>query len=124
MADPAAALVRLLDAGHGRREEQLAEAAHRYAARFQKNHGVAVRFDEAAAHRLAERAQAEDVPMQELCRRLFKDYQFGLKLIQKNTGQAKFTLPLEAVEDPDGFISGLVVGSYKEGQGNPEAAGI
>ena len=56
-----------------------------------------------------ERAQAERVPMTELCERLFKDYQFGLKLIQKNTGQNEFRLPVAAVDDPDKFISELVV---------------
>ena len=120
IADPAAALVRLLDAGHDRREAQRAEAAHRYAESFQKNFGFAVRFDEAAAHRLAELSAAGGVSVQEICKRLFKDYHFGLKLIYKNTGQAKFTLPVEAVEDPDGYISGLVVGSYKESRENLE----
>ena len=40
VADPAAALARLLAEGEGRREKHLAEAAHRYAARYQKTHGV------------------------------------------------------------------------------------
>ena len=31
--------------------------------------------------------------MADLCGRLFKDYQFGLKLIQKNTGQNEFVIP-------------------------------
>ncbi len=81
VADPAAALARLLEAGHDRREAQRAAGAHRFAARFQKNHGVAVRFDEAAAHRLADRSAGREHPRAELCERLFKDYQFGLKLI-------------------------------------------
>ena len=113
IADPAGALAALLAAGHDRREAQRAEAAHRFAEGFQKHHGLAVRFDEAAAHRLAERSAAEKISVQELCKRLFKDYHFGLRLIHKNTGQARFTLPVSAVDDPDGFISELVVGSYK-----------
>ena len=117
IADPASALAGLLAAGHDRREAQRADAAHRFADSFQKNHGVAVRFDEEAAHRLAALSAEQGVSVQELCKRLFKDYHFGLKLIYKNTGQAKFTLPVRAVEDPDGFISGLVVASYKEPRG-------
>ena len=113
VADPAAALAALLATGQDRREAQGAEAAHRFAESFQRDHGLAVRFDDAAAHRLAERGAAEGVSVGELCRRLFKDYQFGLRLIYKNTGQAKFTLPARAVDDPDGFISELVVGSYQ-----------
>ena len=113
VADPAGALKTLLVTGEGRREQALAEAAQRYAARYEKIHGVALRFEDAAAHRLAERAQAEGVPMGELCERLFKDYQFGLKLIQKNTGQGEFTLPVAAVDEPDRFISELVLKSYQ-----------
>jgi hypothetical protein len=37
-----------------------------------------------------------------------------LKLIQKNTGQAEFVLTETAVNDPDKFLSELVVKSYKE----------
>ena len=50
-----------------------------------------------------------------LCESLFKDYQFGLQLIQKNTGRGEFSLEAGAVEDPDGFLSELVVKSYQSG---------
>jgi hypothetical protein len=43
---------------------------------------------------------------------LFKDYQFGLSLIKKNSGQARFVLTTNAVDAPDKFLSGLVVQSY------------
>ena len=113
VADPTGALKTLRREGAGRREQSLSESAHRYAARYEKTHGVVLRFEDEAAHRLAGRAMAEDVPMNELCGRLFKDYQFGLKLIQKNTGQGEFTLPAAAVDDPDRFISDLVLKSYR-----------
>ena len=50
----------------------------------------------------------------QVARQHFKDYQFGLKLIQKNTGQAEFILTETAVKDPDKFLSALVVQSYKD----------
>ena len=56
-----------------------------------------------------ERAQAERMTMPELCAHLFKDYQFGLSLIHKNTGQTAFVLNREAVDAPDKFLSDLVV---------------
>ena len=121
VADPAAAVRALLRAGHGRREQDLAARAHRFAARFSQLHGLDIRFDEDAAHRLAARAETEDVPMRDLCERLYKDYQFGLKLVQKNTGQRDFVLTVAAVENPDKFISELVVASY---QGPPGASPV
>jgi len=48
-----------------------------------------------------------------LCRQRFRDVQFGLKLIQKNTGRACFELGPEAVKDPDKYLSELVVRSYR-----------
>ena len=121
IADPAAAIRALLAAGHGRREQDLTARAHRFTARFSQLHGLSIRFDDEAAHRLAARAEAEDVPMRDLCERLFKDYQFGLKLVQKNTGQRDFVLTGAAVENPDKFVSELVVASY---QGHVEAAPV
>ena len=119
VADPAGAVRALLEAGHDRREQDLAARAHRFAASFSRQHGLTIRFEEEAAHGLAARAESEDVPMRSLCERLFKDYQFGLKLIQKNTGQREFVLTAAAVDDPDRFISELVVKSY----GGSPAAG-
>ncbi|MDQ6626784.1 MAG: hypothetical protein M3Y69_11710, partial [Verrucomicrobiota bacterium] len=54
----------------------------------------------------------ERMTMPELCAHLFKDYQFGLSLVQKNTGQTAFSFGREAVEAPDKFLSELVVRSH------------
>jgi hypothetical protein len=43
---------------------------------------------------------------------LFRDYQFGLSLIKKNTGRTTFVINAEAVDAPDKFLSELVVHSY------------
>ncbi len=48
----------------------------------------------------------------QLCLTLFRDYQFGLKLLQKNIGKDDFELPVEAVENPDEYLSDQVVKSY------------
>jgi len=50
--------------------------------------------------------------MNDFCAHLFKDYQFGLNLVKKNTGQTKFVINAEAVDAPDKFLSELVVRSY------------
>ena len=50
--------------------------------------------------------------MAELCAHLFKDYQFGLSLIHKNTERKSFVLDAAAIDAPDKFLSDLVVQSY------------
>ena len=61
---------------------------------------------------LASLAEERGQSVLQLCEELFRDYQFGLKLIKKNTGQDSFPIPASALKNPDKFLSGLVVASY------------
>ncbi|MEO8205413.1 MAG: AAA family ATPase [Chthoniobacterales bacterium] len=113
--EPKAVLEELLKTGHAERGKALAVSARQFAQRFSEKHGVAITFDDAAVEALVERALAEDTNIHELCQRLFKDYQFGLQLIQKNHGKDSFVIGADAVENPDGILSRWVVASYQEG---------
>jgi hypothetical protein len=90
----------------------LEKNARTFAEQFQQAHGLEIVFDDSAIARLIERAHAERMTMPDLCAHLFKDYQFGLTLIQKNTGQKTFVLGREAIDAPDKFLSDLVVQSH------------
>ena len=93
----------------------LETGARQFAEIFNSEHGLELVFDEGAIRRLVERAQAERMTMSDLCAHLFKDYQFGLNLIKKNTGRIKFVLNAEAIDAADKFLSELVVQSYYPG---------
>src|SRR6202140_4205107 len=110
--EPKRVLDRLMAEGEKHEAETLKANALQFADRFQREHEIEIVFDDSALQRLVERAQTERMTMPELCAHLFKDYQFGLSLIQKNTGQKKFTLDSAAVDAPDKFLSELVVQSY------------
>ena len=110
--EPKRVLERLMAEGHKQEEAALVQSARIFADQFKQQYGLEIVFDEYALPRLVERAQAERMTMPELCAHLFKDYQFGLSLVQKNTGQGKFMLNREAVDAPDKFLSGLVVRSH------------
>jgi endopeptidase Clp ATP-binding regulatory subunit ClpX len=110
--EPQRVLDRLMAEGHKLEAQMLETGARQFAEKFSSEHGVEVVFDDAAVRRLVERAQAERMTMSDLCAHLFKDYQFGLNLIKKNTGQARFVINAEAVNAPDKFLSELVVQSY------------
>ncbi|HEX8680323.1 MAG TPA: AAA family ATPase [Chthoniobacterales bacterium] len=109
---PKQVLERLMAEGTRQEEAALAQNARVFAEQFSREHGLQISFDEAATQRLVQRAQAERMTMPELCAHLFKDYQFGLSLVQKNTGQRAFTLSAQAVDAPDKFLSELVVQSH------------
>jgi len=110
--EPQQVLDRLMVEGHKLEAQMLETGARQFAEKFSSDHGLEIVFDEAAVRRLVERAQAERMTMSDLCAHLFKDYQFGLNLIKKNTGRTKFIVNAEAVDAPDKFLSELVVQSY------------
>ncbi|MDG1975554.1 MAG: AAA family ATPase [Akkermansiaceae bacterium] len=81
---------------------------------FKVKHGVVIKLTDEAVAKLVKMAGEQARSVFQVARQHFKDYQFGLKLIQKNTGQAEFVLTETAVNDPDKFLSELVVKSYKD----------
>src|SRR6195256_2960334 len=110
--EPKRVLERLMAEGHKLEAQMLEAGARQFAEKFSSQHGLEIAFDESALQRLVARAQTERMTMPELCEHLFKDYQFGLSLISKNTGRKKFVLNAAAVDEPDKFLSELVVQSY------------
>ncbi|PYJ23065.1 MAG: ATP-dependent protease, partial [Verrucomicrobia bacterium] len=109
---PRRLLDRLMAEGQKLETQMLEAGARQFAEKFSSDHGLEIVFDETAVRRLVERAQAERMSMSDLCAHLFKDYQFGLNLIKKNTGRTKFILNAGAIDAPDKFLSELVVQSY------------
>jgi ATP-dependent Clp protease ATP-binding subunit ClpX len=110
--EPQRVLEQLMAEGHKLEAQMLEAGAREFAEKFSKEHGLEIVFDETAVRRLVERAQAERMTMSDLCAHLFKDYQFGMSLINKNTGRTHFVLNAAAIDTPDKFLSDLVVQSY------------
>ena len=89
---------------------------HEFSERFYDSHKLKLVFTEEAADLLAVEAERAGVPVRELCATKFADYQFGLKLIAQNTGQAEFTVDPLVVPDPNKVLSEWVVASYRKDQ--------
>src|SRR5262249_52089709 len=99
--EPQRVLDRLMAEGHKLEAQMLEAGAGQFAEKFSGEHGLEFTLDDTAVQRLVERAQAERMTMGDLCAHLFKDYQFGLNLIKKNTGQTRFVINAAAVNAPD-----------------------
>ncbi len=110
--EPKRVLERLLADDHKHEVQNLEAGARQFAEKFTREHGVEIAFDDSAVQSLVERAQTERMTMADLCAHLFKDYQFGLSLINKNSGRKSFLLDAVAVNGPDKFLSDMVVQSY------------
>ena len=111
--DPLGALATLLAESASEEHGMLRQIVGEFAARFQREHGLELRFTEAAVERLVRRAREKELHVREVCAECFKDFQFGLKLIAGNTGQTVFAVDADAVEAPDKVLSEWVVASYR-----------
>ncbi len=111
--DQAAALAQCRERAKTVQVSVAAREAETFAQNFTRDYGMEIRFDEDAMRALVERSAREGSPISELCRKLFKDYPFGLQLIASNTSETSFTLPRRAAEEPDRYLSDLVVASYR-----------
>ncbi|GAA5496131.1 endopeptidase Clp ATP-binding regulatory subunit (clpX) [Rubritalea squalenifaciens DSM 18772] len=79
---------------------------------FRAKHKVKISFSEEAIACLADISAEQGRSVLQICHDKFKDYQFGLKLVQRNTGLDTFELPKESTIDSDKYLSDLVVQSY------------
>jgi endopeptidase Clp ATP-binding regulatory subunit ClpX len=119
---PAAELSRLLAERADAEQSLLRQIVHEFGERFQKEHGLRLRFTDAAAERLVALAREAGRHVRDECLDRFKDFQFGLKLIAANTGQTEFVLDPAAVEAPDKALSDWVVASYRASASGPASA--
>ena len=114
--DPAAELKKMV--ADPRREERIVarQLVDEFARRFQENHGMKIRFSDAAADLLVNEALEKSQSVREVCARRFKDFQFGLKLITQTSGQKEFVIEADAVQSPDKVLSQWVVESYRKAE--------
>ncbi len=117
---PAAALQRLLAESDLEERAVMRQLVHEFAERFTHEHGLIIRFTEAAADRLVALAVEQGRHVREVCAERFKDLQFGLKLIAQNTARREFDIDLPLVEAPDRVLSEWVVASYRSTKPPPE----
>jgi len=111
---PAQRLAELKSSGQDEQVRVLRRTAEEFLARFRQGNGMTVCFAPEALDRLVEMALQRQQPMRELCSELFKDYEFGLRLIQRPAGEEPLVLTRGAVDSPDKFLSDLVVCAYRE----------
>lgn len=115
VADPAVALASILAAAAPVGDARVVAELAAFRRRFESEHGVRLAFDSAAVARMTALAAGTGKGIPDLCAETFRDFHFGLQLVRKNTGQTVFPVTAEAIDDPDKYLSNLVVASYRGG---------
>jgi ATP-dependent protease Clp ATPase subunit len=113
VANPEAELRRILSDGKYEERLVMAEMARQYAVRFEEKHALRLDLTPDGIEALVDGALQSGANMRDHCALVFKDFEFGLKLISKNSGQTSFTIDRAVVEAPDQTMSRWVVNSYQ-----------
>ncbi len=107
--NPSACLVALKAKNAHLQNEVWENDVKRFAANFENAHGFTLEFKPLAVEALITEANENDRTIQSLCEEKFKDFEHGLSIINRNTGQTVFKLGKLAVQDPDKELSKWVV---------------
>lgn len=110
--DPHRTLERLLAADTEAQQVLLRSEVDAFARRFREASGFQLDLSDEAAAWIVEKSLASGKTVRALCEDLFRDYEFGLGLIHKNTGRQQFVIDRATVEQPVEAISRWVRESY------------
>jgi endopeptidase Clp ATP-binding regulatory subunit ClpX len=113
IAEPSKAVKKMLRRNAAAQHGVLREEVAGFAKRFEDAHGFKLEFDESAVNALIEECLATDTTIRGLCEQKFRDFQHGLKLINRNSGRTNFPLDANTVKDADKVLSTWIVESYK-----------
>ena len=75
---------------------------------FYKRHDINIVFEEDAIDFIMARIVDRAVTLDEMARQLNERLELGLKLVMEKTGQNRFFINREALENPDTYIAGLL----------------
>lgn len=117
--DPQSYLQKLKDQNAHLQHDVFIDDIKHYSAAFEKAHGFTLEFKPLAIESLIRESTENDRTIQSLCEEKFRDFEHGLNIINRNTGQTVFKIGKLAIEDPDKELSKWVVRSIemvKQGQ--------
>ena len=103
--NPSEYLEKLKEQNAHLQEDVLRADIKRFVTSFEKQHGFKLEFKPSAQKVLVKEAIQSDCSIQSLCSEKFKDFEHGLSIIHRNTGQTVFKIGKLAVQNPDRELS-------------------
>ena len=83
---------------------------------FSFRNDLELSFTDGAVDRLAEKVWKEHRYPKDYLKRFLQNYDHGLKLVREKTGQRRFVIPAEGVENPEQFLSFLIQEVFRQEQ--------
>ncbi len=116
VADPERALQKLLLEHQSLTNERRLADIHAFEENFFKENNIRIHFSDDGISELIRRSITEDKPIAKLCKTLFKDLAYGLKMIVQHQGSNEpFVLDKAFVREPDAELSERVKKSFGKG---------
>ena len=112
--DPKAGLERLLTANASLLRGELSGSLDEFAEKFRAENGCKLDFDAGAREKIISLCVARDTTARALSADHFRGYAHGEAKDSRDTGGEEFPITKEAVENPDKYLSDLVVNSFKK----------
>lgn len=112
--DPETVFAELYAENESAQHQILLDEVALFARRFKDAHGLTLEFDEQATEDLVEQSLSTHKTIRAICEEKFRDFEYGLKLISRNTGQTTFPITRDVLPDPDKVLSEWVVKCYPD----------
>ena len=112
--EPQKALAEIMAASVESRTAVLEQDLVKYTDQFEKKNGLCMEFNRPAVQALVAACLKEDLTVQGMFGTRFRDLEYGLTLISRNTKQTTFRIPKAFVLNPGRTLSAWVAKSFEE----------
>jgi hypothetical protein len=96
------------------RFRKVEQEIHDFEAEFDRLYGLKIRFGAEALQKLMRLVLGGSEEALTVCRKIFQNYHHGLKLVLERTGDPEFTIPKEAIEDPERYLNDIIQKTYRQ----------
>jgi endopeptidase Clp ATP-binding regulatory subunit ClpX len=108
------ALEKMLTDRHGAQADFIKSEVEQFVERFRQDHGIKLAFTRQALEKVVERCFNEGKSAQDFMDENFHDFEYGFKLISRNTGRDSFRITPNFVDNPSKTLSDRIARSVKE----------
>lgn len=89
---------------------------HAFEKEFEALYSLRIRFSEDALQELIGLVLNGSEEALIVCRKIFQNYHHGLKLVMERTKEQEFTIPREAIQNPERFLNDMIQKTYHQQQ--------